>query len=158
MTPAKLPKVYVECYNDQALILSTGHPRNRVAHERDKGRVVKRVVKGLGQIGLIDEDPGKSQPKSLDGFHVVDAAYGLKLMKGRDDNQQLIIVSPDLENWLVERAKTVDSMPTKFGLPDDPKTLHGISQLHLDSRFLDFLESLNGDDGFLKLKEWIASD
>ena len=53
-------KVFVECYNDSALVLSLGISIRQLGHEFNKVNVLRRLSQFEGYaLGIIDADTGK---------------------------------------------------------------------------------------------------
>ncbi|MHC4508383.1 MAG: hypothetical protein ACYTAO_05405 [Planctomycetota bacterium] len=150
-------RILVECYPDAALLHALGVPRKLLRHERCKGEVVKRVHKLGSAIGLIDEGPSSTQPRDLDNYKEVQAAEGLRLLARRDDkNKRLIIVCPRLEEWLIQRAKSLGVKPDEYGLPSDPDRLHGIPRYEQKEGSRRFLAELKErDKGMHLLRQWV---
>ena len=152
--------VLVECYPDAALFYALGVPRKQLRHERCKGEVVKRVLKFDCAIGLIDEDPSSAQPRDLDNYSQVQATEGLRLLARRDDkNKRLIVVCPRLEDWLIQRAKSVGVKSEEYGLPSDPDHFHSIVRYDQKEEFRQFLSELKErDSGMYLLRRWVFEE
>ncbi|MHC4520187.1 MAG: hypothetical protein ACYTAS_16475 [Planctomycetota bacterium] len=149
--------VLVECYPDEALLRALGVPRKQVRHERCKGEVVKKVRKLDSTIGIVDQDPASTQPRDLANYEEVQAAEGLRLLARRGSGQQkLILVCPRLEEWLIERAKSLGIRTEDYGLPADPKHLHGIPRYDKKDGFRRFLDELvDRDSAMHLLRQWV---
>jgi len=152
--------VLVECYPDTSLLRALGVSKKQLRHERCKGEVVKRVLKFDSAIGLVDEDPQSAQPRDLNNYKQVQAAEGLRLLSRRDDkNKRLIIICPRLENWFIQRAKSLGIRPEDYGLPSDPDRLHSIPRYEQKKNFLRFLTELKErDKGMHLLRRWLLED
>lgn len=152
-------RILVECYPDEALLRALGVPKKQLRHERCKGEVVKRVLKFDKTIGLIDEDPGSTQPRDLNNYRVVKTAKGLCLLTRQDDtNKRIIVICPRLEDWLLLRAKSMNIDPTAFGLPAQPHHLHSLVRYDRRDGFQRFLAELKErDDGMKLLRQWVSA-
>ena len=150
-------RILVECYADEKLLRTLGVPKRQLSHERCKGEVVKRVHKLGCAIGLIDEDPSSAQPRDLDNYKEVQAAEGLRLLTRRDDtNKRLVVICPRLEDWLIQRAKSLGIKPEEYDLPSNPDHLHSIPRYEKKQNFLRFLTELKErDSGMHLLHQWI---
>lgn len=149
--------IIVECYLDEFLIKTMGFPRKRIKHEGGKGKVLEKVRKNLEAVGIIDEDPDSNQPGELGQYIEKKANRSIKLLERRDDpGKRIIQISPYLEHWLLERARQNNISPAGFGLPDDPKKLHGLPHVEKSSNFHRFLKELiEIDEEIHTLREWI---
>jgi len=142
---------------DEFLIKRLGFSRKQISHQKCKGEVIKQVSKNLKAVGMIDEDLPVGQPNELKKYTVKSSKEGIKLFQKRDDIQKkLIQISPYLEHWLLNRAKSNGINPKEFNLPGDPKKLHGLVKLERNKNFQDFMEELiDTDDEIRTLKKWI---
>lgn len=93
-------------------------------------------------IGIVDADPGKqnSVPGEMAKYREERAAHGLTLMKHFDDTDKaLIVVSPTLEDWLLERATAADVRVSTYGLPETARAMHRNPRYDLKPKFRRFL-------------------
>ena len=150
-------KVLVECNADEAVLRALGVSKKQIQHEHCKGEVVKKVRKLDCAAGLIDEDPASAQPRDLDNYKEVQANEGLRRLVRRDnENKRLVIVCPRLEDWLIQRAKSLGIRPKNYGLPNDPNELHSIPRYEQKENFRRFLaELIERDSGMHLLRQWI---
>jgi hypothetical protein len=82
---------------------------------------------------------------------------GLRLMGHKtDQGKRLIVICPRLEEWLLRRAKTAGLDPMVFGLPNEPRRLHGSGRYDLHPKYRQFLQELLATDSeFQRLKAWM---
>ena len=136
--------IYVECKPDQILVqVVTGLPIRQVIHElQGKGRVVYQVRRGSHSVGLVDEDPGATQPRLLTEMPTVEdlAAQGFSVKQDSRGNR-IVVLRPRLEEWIVRAAMDAGVLPSQFNLPKDPKRLHEVINVDLD-RFRGLVEAL----------------
>jgi hypothetical protein len=150
-------KVLVECNADEAVLRALGLPRKQLLHFGGKYELVKKLKGRAHDVGMIDEDPGKGQPKDLSSYRQTNSAEGLHLLarSGRG-GQRLVIVCPKLEDWLIERSKLSGIRPEDYGLPNDPDRLHSIPRYEQKEGFRCFLADLKEHDkGLHLLRQWI---
>ena len=149
--------IIVECFVDEFLIKELGFSPKKIRHEGGKGKVLEKVRKNRGAVGVVDEDPGSSQPGEMKKYVVKETTKTIKLLVRNDDEQKHVIqISPYLEHWLLKRAKTNKISPKDFSLPDDAKALHGIPHVEKDRNFQGFVRKLIQNDEEMKtLKKWI---
>ncbi len=158
--------IFVECNPDKFLVrqLIRGkqqQKKKRIRHGGGKSGVLDILEEGKGRIvGIVDEDPNRSMnPPKKRKDYVREAAKGsIKLLRKRDDSSKsLIELSPDLEGWLISRAKENGISLKKYGLPDDPKAMHDIPHIERDPDFQKFIKGLirTSDDEVNALRTWI---
>lgn len=149
--------IIVECYNDESLIKMIA--RSKVKHEGGKQRVLERVKKNdkAEVIGIIDEDPDSFQPSELKIYSQKDSKSTIKLLICKnDERRRLIQISPDLEGWILNRARKNRINPTDYGLPDDSHELHSIPRLDKRKNFRKFLKNLvERDEEICVLMTWL---
>jgi hypothetical protein len=150
-------KVLVECDADEAVLRALGLPRKQLLHFGGKYELLKKLKDRAHDVGMVDEDPGKVQPKDIGSYRQTDSAEGLRLLtrQGRG-GQRLVIVCPKLEDWLIQRAKSSGIRPEDYGLPSDPDRLHSIPRYEQKEGFRRFLSELKEQDkGMHLLRRWI---
>jgi len=148
--------ILIECDPDEFMVRSIGFLK--VKHVNGKGNVMNMVGKIPGVIGIIDDDPGNSQPSERLKYIEKESKSTIKLLvKNNDESKKIIVLSPDLEGWILSRAKQNRVSPKKFGLPDDGHGLHSIYHIEKKKNFRDFIEELIGkeDEEIEKLKTWL---
>ena len=122
--------IYVECKPDGVLVRHvTNLSRRQVGHEiQGKGAVCNRLMKSKDAVAMVDEDPGKTQPRymrqlSLSREHV---DLGLKLYRDRSRNNRVIVLCPKLEDWLLRAVSDMGFDIERYGLPGRANALHGV--------------------------------
>ena len=131
--------IYVECDADTVLVQTlTGR---RPGHPADKGRVCALLKVKTDCIGLVDEDPGKPQPKYISsqsvqkGVNYLDNSIRVII----DSNgNKLIILQPRLEEWILETARRATISLGDYNLPNEAKELHELLTLRRIRRMNDF--------------------
>lgn len=149
--------IYVECNTDEFFFKTMGVPRKKLRHENGKSRVVARVVQGDDRTGIIDEDPGYLQPQQLSQYEVMDRISGIGLLHNRRNDNRFIVISPNLETWLIKIARNNSIKPSEYNLPNDSDKLHEINPFKRGNygRFLSRIAA--SDDREVRiLKEWIG--
>jgi len=148
--------IIVECYTDEFLVRLLG--LKGIKHEAGKGKVLERVRENAGTIGMIDEDPGKNQPSERFEYIESERRSTIKLLfKKGDKSKKVIEISPDLEGWILTRAKKNQISPKRYGLPDDPHELHS-PHIERKKNFREFMDELvkTDDDEIVYLKRFLA--
>jgi len=151
--------IIVECYVDEFLMKRLGFPRKTIKHEGGKGKVLEKVRKNPGAVGVVDEDPGSPRPSEMKKYVVKEKNGTITLLVRKDDRQKHVIrISPFLEHWLLARARENHISSRDFNLPADSKTLHSIPHIEKDRNFQKFVEEIIKKDSEMKiLKRWIKN-
>ena len=153
--------LYLECDADQALAESLGVRSRNIEHCHGRGNVCNKL-KGkkrrvTDSIGIIDEDPGSAIDKYFNNLDELRYEYGIRTYQDNNNNK-LIVISPYLEAWIIQQAKTAGISPKKHNLPDKPKELHdeAINKLN---KFKDLISELltNESAGIIYLKKLLRS-
>jgi len=149
-------KIIVECYSDEFLIRTMGIPKKIIEHQGGKGKVMARVKYYTQAIGMVDEDPYKSSPKDMENYRKIKSFEDTDIYKrNNDDNKTLIVLKPDLEGWLLKRAKKSRISITKYEIPDNVEWLHR-PHICRERNFKDFVkEVVNKDDEAKIITKWI---
>jgi hypothetical protein len=119
-----------ECFGDTGLLKSFEIPRRRIDHQKSIGNVA-RTVKGILDrnktsdliIGLVDDDPTKPGYFAR-SFNLVSHEHRIKFLAHPSGRQQLIVLCPDLEDWLLWVARLAKVDPGEFKLAKSAKELH----------------------------------
>jgi len=151
--------IVVECNADKLFINRMGFSKKTIHHAGCKGKVLEIVRKSKKAVGIIDEDPDSEQPGEFKRYNPVEKGKAITLLKkSKDDTKYLIRISPDLEHWILKRAKENKINPKNFSLPDTPGALHSLTRIKKNKKFIDFLSALiNADSEIKKIQEWIRN-
>lgn len=119
-------KVLFEGPPDETLIKSLGVKATKDG--RHKSGVLKELTQGEELMGIVDEDPKNTQsrPKAMNKFHLAEEKHTIKVYRHQSNNNQLIVLCPDLENWILKAIKASKVDVSKFNLPSKANALHGI--------------------------------
>jgi hypothetical protein len=117
-------RLYLECSADEVLAQVAGVPVRAIIHSHGKGKVSKSLAKNSGVTGMVDEDLGSAEPRTLSQYALVSDTHDLKLRIDKSRNNRLVVVCPDLEEWLVKTAKSASVKMADFSLSEDPRALH----------------------------------
>ena len=129
--------IFVECNADITLVeCLTNIPKENIVHEfKGKPGVCKQLMEGwTNSKGLIDEDPGASQPPYVRNAH----PYGsfiqedIKYLRDASRNNDLIVLCPRLEDWILKSAQIAKIDVTRHGLPNDANALHRVIDYKLN--------------------------
>jgi len=119
----------VECKPDK-LLVQILRPGLKVKHGGNKPDVIKLMLKH-GWCGMVDEDPGAPKPKSFKKFKLVRHYHGFSLY--RYNQSFLVVVSPKLEDFIIQASQRAGIDLNEFRLPNDPDSLHRIINKNLDN-------------------------
>ena len=95
---------------------------------RHKSGVLKELTKAEELVGIVDEDPKNTQsrPKVMNEFYLIEENQGIKVYRHQSNSNRLIVLCPDLENWILKAVKTTNINISLFNLSDNPSTLHRV--------------------------------
>lgn len=130
-------KICVECRPDFITIQEfTSICVDNIVHSGGKTRVLLDLLeKYTDSKGLIDEDPGSSQLTSIKKFDIIKNYHNERLMLLYNDerNNQVIVVRPRLEGWVLRASRLSRINPADYGLPTDEASLCTLINYRLDS-------------------------
>ncbi len=112
-----------ECYADTKLAEILVQSKRKFNHQHGCGDVanqLKNRLKNFPALGIVDEDKNKGPvSKYFLEFNVLKEQNSLILKKHPERNHFLVIVCPEIENWLLYNAVSVNVSPLKFSLPEN---------------------------------------
>jgi len=121
-----------ECYVDTKLAETLGVATKKYNHQHGHGNVANKMKDALANqfaLGIIDEDTIKvRKAKYLSEFVVVKLENSLILKKHPDKQHYLIIICPQIEQFIFQNAAIVNIQPETFGLPNELKGFVHISK------------------------------
>ena len=120
-------RIYVECKTDSTLVNALlGTAKKDIAHEKGKPGVCNRLKNVRKCKGMVDEDPGQAQHPYLKKLKVKEELrrYGLRLLYDPLLGNELIVLRPSLEWWILDAAKEVGLKASAYGLSDNPSAFH----------------------------------
>ncbi|RLE45364.1 MAG: hypothetical protein DRJ31_11380 [Candidatus Methanomethylicota archaeon] len=112
-----------ECLPDTLLVKTL--TKRKVMHIGGKARLIKKMLKSEKRCkGIIDEDPRSLQPPQLKNFSQMRILETVKLKLYTDPKgNELIILSPRFEEWILTAARESGLKLTSYNLPEDPDRL-----------------------------------
>jgi len=152
-----------ECYVDTKVAEIVG--RDRYNHQHGRGNVASLLKNKLSNtiaIGIVDEDQNKGpMPKYFLEFNTIREENGL-LLRSNHRNHHLIVICPEIENWLLENAKHVKIDLANFNLPNKLHELKRITKapnIDTNLEFYRFIKELLKKEapGMITLKNWIEA-
>jgi hypothetical protein len=151
-------EVHVECKPDEALVRRLGINRNQVTHHAGKSRVFAKMKKSVGQIALVDEDPGSPQTSYEKRLVFRSEEHGIKEFED-DAGNRVLVLTGKLEDWVVDTCKKAKvDLKQKFNLPNKPNDLHGIinDRIGTIEALVDYLLSIE-NPAVVRLKDWLTA-
>jgi hypothetical protein len=116
--------LFLECKPDQVLATVAGVPARVIVHSHGKGRVARYLSTKSAVRALVDEDPGSAEPASFAWLAQVSAAHDIRLRVDKSKNNELVVLCPRLEDWVIKTAKASNVKLDQFNLSDTPRDLH----------------------------------
>lgn len=150
--------IFVECKPDLLLVQKiTGISKKKILHSGNKGEVIKNLSRHKNSIGLIDEDPGDSQPKYIASMLLLkdDRDSDLKIYRDNKNNV-LVVLCPVLEEWILKTAGLEKIKMADYNLPENASRFHKTINLNL-WKFEMLLESLLTSKRITALKSMLKS-
>ena len=151
--------IYVECKADKSSVHVIADIRPyEIEHCFGKNEVLKKLLKDKKSIGIIDEDPNASSPPELKKFKYRKSKLSLKFCYERSNNNLLIIICPNLENWIIEASIEGKINLNSYDLPSNPVDFHNIINLNI-TKFQNLLHGLlkKENERLLTLRECIEN-
>ncbi len=124
--------IFVECNADKTLLTTLGIRPKEICHAFNKGNVCNRLRKNRNCLGLVDEDPGSGQPQYLGTLAMVSDENAVRVLSDENNQNQIIVLCPRLEDWIVAAAKQAEADLTNYHLPDSGNALHKVVNTKLD--------------------------
>jgi hypothetical protein len=146
--------IYTECKPDSTLVMILGIPKKQIIHLQGKPEVCKQLEKRENLLGMVDEDPFSVQPSYLKRLPVKEdlPTCGLKILNDTSKNNDLIILSPRLEEWILKAVEEAGIDIKRYNLPNDEEKLH--KEINTDLRkFERLVNDLKGKSKMLEALE-----
>ena len=83
---------------------------------------------------MVDEDPGVTKPAYFECLVELKWDQGIRLLEDKERGNRMVILSPRLEEWLVQSAKDSGVKMTDYGFKsDNGRHLHAEINQRLES-------------------------
>lgn len=157
---------YFECYPDESFLKGLGvTPKElRGGHSFGRSNVSGKLKKVADSLGLVDEDPFRSQDSHLKYLLSLKPVYDddhFRCVKDTQRNNKLIVLKPDLEGFAIKLAKEKKVDLTAYGLATDRKKLHEILTLKENTKkrekFIEFINDVSDHKSIVRIKEFIKN-
>ena len=152
--------IYLECYNDEAVVRGLGVARCTIQHEHGKSLVASALERSRENIviGMVDQDPRERPIPYFREFRQLDRLPKLGLARYIHPVSEriLIEIQPDLEPWLYGAAAAAGLKPEDFYLPKDYHRLHDQPKA-FEMRVREFVTALAvaGSQHLIQLQQWL---
>jgi hypothetical protein len=146
---------YTECKPDSALVRTLGIRKKEIIHLGGKPEICKQLEKRKNWRGMIDEDPSSVQPpylKKLQARENLSSDYGFRVLHDNSNDNDLIVLCPRLEEWVLKATKEADIDIKGYNLPDDGEQLHKEININID-KFEKLIMDLKGKSKMMKALE-----
>ena len=118
--------LFVECKADETLVIALGVTRQQVEHAANRAGVCTQLARREGVIGMVDEDPESVSQSYMKSLPQESWEHGVRVLTDKERGNRVVVLSPRLEEWLVESAKSAGLKMTDFGFEsDNGLQLHG---------------------------------
>ncbi len=152
--------IAVECNADETLVRTLGIRKHAIVHCRGKAEVIKKLTKGQAVGGMVDEDPASIPPGYMREFEQLEVDTHNDLRWYGYHDRRLVVLSPRLEEWVIERAKRVNVLLREYKLPNDADRLHDriASEVH-QAKFEDLLLAMidRGEEGLRTIERLLRA-
>lgn len=154
-----------ECFADTKVAEIVGRALRKYNHQHGCGNVanlMKTKFKDRVALGIIDEDKDKGpQSKYFLNFEILTTKDNLMLKRHSGRMHYLIVVQPEIEEWLLGNAEVADINPKDYDLPFGLKGLKQITKnqnIDKNNEFYRFIKELiqRNSPGLRTLGEWIS--
>jgi len=127
--------LFVECKPDETLASALGIARRDIDHALGRARVCTQLSRRNGTTGMVDEDPGTVTPTYMKSLAEQSWEHGVRVLLDEKRKNRIIVLSPRLEEWLVQTTKGAGLRMSDFGFRSD-------NGLQLHAEINERLESL----------------
>lgn len=129
--------IVVECNADATLVKClTNIPKANIIHEfKGKPGVCNQLMENLtNSKGLIDEDPRAGQHPYVKRArpHGSFIQEDIKYLHDASRNNDLIVLCPKLEDWILKSAEIANIDVRRHGLPNDANALRKVIDYKLN--------------------------
>lgn len=111
--------LFVECKPDETLAFALGVARRDIEHALGRSSVCAQLSRRTGVTGMIDEDPDTAPQHYLKNLTEQSWEHSVRLLFDKERNNRIVVLSPRLEEWLVQTAKNAGLKMTNFGFESD---------------------------------------
>jgi hypothetical protein len=105
-----MSRLFVEGKPDSCLVRALGLTVREVREAVGRGEVANSLKNTTHRIGLIDEDPHAPHalPSYIRDLSILEEAHGIQIRFDGKRQNRVIVLRPDLENWLFQLFRQHD--------------------------------------------------
>jgi hypothetical protein len=153
-----------ECYVDTKVAEIITYASKKYNHQHGCGQIanlLKNRLKNSVALGIIDEDKNKGPVANYFlEFEEIKSENGLILKRHHTREQYLILICPEIEEWLMSNANSVGVELTSHNLPAQLKGFKQITKtpdIDRNMEFYQFIKELLNKkaSGIITLRNWI---
>ncbi len=153
-----------ECFVDTKVVEIITYASEKYNHQHGCGQIanqLKNRLKNNVAIGIIDEDKNKGPVANYFlEFEEIKSENGLILKRHNAREQYLILICPEIEQWLLTNAIAVGIEPSAFNLPQKLKGFKQITKTQDIDKNIDFYQFIKSllnkrAPGIITLRQWI---
>ncbi len=119
--------LFVECKSDETLAIALGVEPRVIEHALGRASVCAQLSRRNGVAGMVDEDPDSVPQPYMKSLAQESWEQSIRVLVDEKRKNRVVVLSPRLEEWLVQSAKNGGLKMTDFGFDSD----NGV-QLHAD--------------------------
>ena len=112
--------IYIECYADELLIEILGISSKNIEHSHGKGNVCKKLKSKRNSVGMVDADPQTEGPRYIKTLDFVEAKDDITVLYDAKLHNNVVVINPYLEAWLVKAAKNSNINLLQYNLDENP--------------------------------------
>lgn len=155
-----------ECYVDTKVAEIITQSSKKYNHQHGCGQIaneLKNTFSNKVALGIIDEDRNKGTIANYFlEFIEVKSENGLILKQHNERVQYLILICPEIEEWLLSNANFVEVNPVDYNLPkylSDFKHITKRQNIDKHIGFYQFIKALINKQapGIITLRNWIEA-
>jgi len=155
-----------ECHVDTKLAEIITQASEKYNHQHGCGQIaaqLKNKLKDNIALGIIDEDKNKGPvAKYFLEFKEIKSENGLTLKRHDKRKQYLILICPEIEEWLLINATSVDVDIANHNLPPQLKGFKQITKTQDIDRNIEFYQFIKllvkkKAPGIITLRNWIEA-
>jgi hypothetical protein len=111
--------LFVECKSDETLAFALGVASGDIEHALGRARVCAQLSRRTNVTGMIDEDPGAVYHPYLKDLAEQSWEHNIRVLFDKERNNRIVVLSPRLEEWVVQTTKSASLKMTDFGFESD---------------------------------------
>jgi hypothetical protein len=111
--------LFVECKPDETLAIALGVSKRDLVHAGNRAGVCAQVSRRKETTGMVDEDPATAPQNYMKSLDAKPVEHEIRVLVDAERKNQLVVICPRLEDWLVQTARSGGLKMTDFGFESD---------------------------------------